>query len=88
MAGNVKLSKAQIAVLERMATGDEVWTTTGRSPSVFWHADLHASRPSRSTILALARSGMVLNTERDELKWRGSKYQITSKGRAALRSQP
>lgn len=65
---------------------ERVKAATG--PGVFWHADLHASRPSRSTILALARSGMVLNTERDELKWRGSKYQITSKGRAALRSQP
>ena len=88
MAGDVKLSKAQLAVLERMATGDEVWTTSGRAPSAFWHGDLTAKQPAWATLHALRREELIEDTEDEALRWRGAKYRITETGRAATRSQP
>ncbi|WP_038367794.1 hypothetical protein [Bosea sp. UNC402CLCol] len=77
-----KLTKAQHAVLERMATGDEVWTVSPPNPSTFWHGDMNARAPSFATLHVLWKRGAIEDGEAE--RGRGHKYRITPAGRAAL----
>lgn len=80
-----KLTKAQRRVLERMATGDEVWTVTGRRPSVFWHDNLSDRSPTFPTMTALFKMGFV--EDKSTRAFSGSEYVITPAGRAALEAK-
>lgn len=82
----MKLTKAQRAVLERMAKGDEVWTTSSLlRPTAFWYQRIEARRPSLSTIHALARTGAI--EDYDTVRRTGHKYRITDAGRKALEGE-
>ncbi|PZR89771.1 MAG: hypothetical protein DI537_20420 [Stutzerimonas stutzeri] len=76
------LTKAQFLALDRMATGDEVWTTPGPSASTFWYGKLSDRAPSHATLHALWRKGFIKDHETE--RGRGHRYGITDAGRAAL----
>lgn len=76
----MKLTKAQIAVLERMANGDEVWTITGRRYSAFWRDNMRDRAPSSATIHALWKAGVIGKYQSAG----GQNYQISNAGRRAL----
>lgn len=78
-----KLTKAQISVLDRMRAGDEVWTTSGRKPSAFWHSNLIDKPPGWSTLHVLERRGLIRNYAPD---FTGRKYAVTLTGLEALRT--
>jgi hypothetical protein len=76
-----KLTEAQRRVLERMASGDEVWTISGRNSHTFWYNALRDRSPSFPTIHKLQKSRLIEDYQRD---FTGGKYRITPAGRAAL----
>lgn len=76
------LTKAQFLVLDRMATGDEVWTTPMPSASTFWHGKLSDRSPSHATLHALWRKGFI--EDRETERGRGHRYSISTAGQAAL----
>lgn len=78
-----KLTEAQRRVLARMATGDEVWTVTGRSSSTFWHGNMTDRSPSFPTLHAMWKAGVIESYEGRG----GNKYRISEAGRAALTAQ-
>jgi DNA-binding PadR family transcriptional regulator len=80
-----KLTKAQMTVLNRLASGDQIGTTSGRTSSTFWWSKPMDRAPSFPTLHALSRQGLIDCTERT---LGGGKYCITDAGRAALGAQP
>jgi hypothetical protein len=81
-----KMTKAQRAVLERLASGDEIWTTSGRHAGCFWHGALMDRSPGFATVHALQKAGLIVN--KATKKYQGSEYVITDLGRSALGEQP
>lgn len=78
----MRLSKAQVATLKRMAPGNQIWSVSGINPSAFWHGDA-SSRVRFDTIHALHRRELIENFESD---YTGSKYRISKHGLAALKA--
>lgn len=83
------LSKAQKRVLSFMVEYDTTVMTvnTRKGTSTFFHGLL--GRPEGknvrwSTIYALLNRGLVCNIEDPAWRWRGSEYEITDAGRAAI----
>lgn len=79
-----KLTKAQCAVLERMVSGDEVWTVSPPNPTTFWHGGMNARSPSFATLHALWKRGAIESYD----KTNGAKYRITPAGRVMLSAAP
>lgn len=75
----VKLSAAQRKMLERFSEGDEVWATSGREPSAFWHSKMESAH--FSTVYALQDRKLIYAYEHD---YSGRKWRITDSGRKAL----
>lgn len=82
MPSTEKLSRAQVAVLERMATGDEVWTTPHPGARTFWQNGPAKRAPSFATLHALWTRGCVQDLSPRPSQ--GHQYSITPAGRKAL----
>jgi hypothetical protein len=75
----MKLSGPQRKMLERFGAGDEVWATSGRDPSAFWHSKMESAH--FSTVYALQDRKLIQTYQHD---YSGRKWRITEAGRFAL----